>query len=126
MAGSRPATLYQGASNWLAANTPPGSLVFQTDWDDFPRLFFYNPNNLYTAGLDPTYLSLYDQALYDEWVAITQGDRTPPGPAIRADFGAEWVMTDLSHRDFIAAADADPTLREMYRDSEAVIYQVLH
>ena len=42
MARSKPPTLYAGASAWLAQNTPPGSLVFQTDWDDFPRLFFYN------------------------------------------------------------------------------------
>lgn len=125
MARSKPGTLYAGAAGWLAANTPPGSLVFQTDWDDFPRLFFYNPHNLYTAGLDPTYLSLYDAALYDTWVAITRGDLTPPGPSIRADFGAEYVLTDRAHSDFIRAAAADPTLQEVYRDGDAVVYQVL-
>jgi hypothetical protein len=125
MARSKPATLYAGAAGWLAANTAPGSLVFQTDWDDFPRLFFYNPQNLYTIGLDPTYLSLYDAALYDEWVAITQGDLTPAGAAIRDDFGAEYVLTDQAHRAFIRAAAGDPNLKEVYRDDDAVVYQVL-
>jgi hypothetical protein len=125
MARSKPATLYAGASGWLRANTPPGSLVFQTDWDDFPRLFFYNPNNLYTVGLDPTYLSLYDAALYAEWVDLTQGKQTPPGPAIRADFGAEYVLTDKRHGDFLRVVADDPTLKEVYRDDEAVVYQVL-
>ena len=113
MARSKPATLYAGAAGWLAANTAPGSLVFQTDWDDFPRLFFYDPRNLYTIGLDPTYLSLYDAALYDEWVAITQGDLAPAGAAIRADFGAEYVLTDRAHRDFLNAAADDPQLKEV-------------
>jgi hypothetical protein len=68
---SRPPTLYAGAATWLSANTAPGSRVFQTDWDDFPRLFFYNTRNTYTAGLDPTYLELYDPGLYARWVALT-------------------------------------------------------
>jgi hypothetical protein len=46
MARSQPPDLYAEASGWLRAHTPPGSLVFQTDWDDFPHLFFYNRENL--------------------------------------------------------------------------------
>lgn len=44
-------------------------MVFQTNWDDFPRLFFYNSASVYTAGLDPTYLQLYDAELYDSGCA---------------------------------------------------------
>ena len=40
--GSKPYGLYAQASAWLEANTPASARVFQTDWDDFPRLFFYN------------------------------------------------------------------------------------
>ena len=49
----------------------------------------------------------------------------PGGPAIRADFGAEYVLTDRAHKDFIRAAAADPSLQEVYRDADAVVYQVL-
>jgi hypothetical protein len=118
-------TRYAAASAWLSANSAPGSLVFQTDWDDFPRLFFYNPQNLYTAGLDPTYLELFDAGLYAEWVEITQGEVTPPSPAIRARFGAEYALTDLKHGDFLRAAAEDPGLVEVYRDDEAVIFQLV-
>src|SRR5688572_17844657 len=38
---SKPYNLYADASAWLEKNSPPSSRVFQTDWDDFPRLFFY-------------------------------------------------------------------------------------
>jgi hypothetical protein len=124
MERAKPPTLYAGASAWLQANTPPGSLVFQTDWDDFPRLFFYNTQNLYTIGLDPTYMELYDADLYSEWRAITRGEITPPGPAIRADFGAEYVMSDRLHTSFLRAAADDGSLEQVYRDDEAVIFKV--
>ncbi len=59
---SKPYGLYANASAWLEKNTPSSSRVFQTDWDDFPRLFFYNTHNTYLIGLDPTYLQLIMQA----------------------------------------------------------------
>ena len=62
---SKPYELYSNASDWLESNTPEGSRVFQTDWDDFPRLFFYNNHNTYLIGLDPTYMQLYNSGLYN-------------------------------------------------------------
>ena len=125
MANSKSYTLYQGASNWLVENTQTGERVFQTDWDDFPRLFFYNTHNSYLIGLDPTYMQLYDGNLYDEWVAITRGDVDEPSMAIREDFSARYIHTDLAHDDFLAKAQDDPGLKEVYRDEQAVIFEVL-
>src|SRR6185295_10821315 len=82
MAGPKPATTYAAASGWLRAHSPPGSMVFQTDWDDFPRLFFYNTANRYTIGLDPTYMERADSALYATWVRITRGELEQPGQTI--------------------------------------------
>lgn len=122
--GSKPYQLYAGASAWLEANTPPGERVFQTDWDDFPRLFFYNTHNTYLVGLDPTYMQLYDAALYDRWVDITRGRVENPSSAILNEFGARYVLTDLLHEDFIWLAEEDPGLEEVYRDEDAVVYRV--
>jgi len=124
MARSKPADLYADASTWLKENTSPGSLVFQTDWDDFTRLFFYNTSNLYTIGLDPTYVELYDADLYDEWVQITRGEVERPSDAIRSRFGGEYVTSDLDHDDFLNRAEDDPSLKEVYRDKYAVIFVV--
>lgn len=121
---SKPYDLYAGASMWLNANTPAGSRVFQTDWDDFPRLFFYNTHNTYLAGLDPTYLQLYDATLYEDWVDITQGDMENPSQMIATVFGAQYIHTDLNHRDFLSVAAQDPGLKEVYRDRQAVIFEV--
>jgi hypothetical protein len=124
MAASRPADTYAAASRWLAAHSSPGSLVFQTDWDDFPRLFFYNSSNIYTIGLDPTYMQLYDADLYKEWVAITRGEVERPGARIRSRFGGAYVLSDLKHNAFLRQARNDPQLSEVYRDRYAVIFVV--
>lgn len=122
---AKPYQTYAGASAWLAENTPTGARVFQTDWDDFPRLFYYNTHNTYLIGLDPTYMQIYDADLYDLWVEITQGDVDLPSSAIRAQFGSSYVLTDLRHTDFLNQAAKDPGLVEMYRDSDAVVFQVV-
>lgn len=125
MANSKPYDLYGGASLWLMTNTPDGARVFQTDWDDFPRLFFYNTHNTYLAGLDPTYLQLYDEELYDEWVSITRGEVERPSRLIWDRFSARYVHTDLDHKNFLRQAANDPGLVEVYRDGQAVIFEVL-
>jgi hypothetical protein len=122
---SKPYDLYADASQWLEENSPAGSRVFQTDWDDFPRLFFYNTHNTYLIGLDPTYMQLYDPQLYDLWVLITQGSVDNPSTLIAKKFGSHYVHTDLNHGNFIRIAEDDPGLKEVYRDDQAIVYQVL-
>ncbi len=122
---SKPYQRYAEASAWLAANTPAGALVYQTDWDDFTRLFFYNTHNTYTLGLDPTYMQLHDPQLYDLWVDISKGRVERPSEAIGASFGASYVLTDLKHEDFLEEADDDPDLVEVFRDEYAAVFQVV-
>ncbi len=121
---SKPYDLFSGAAAWLEANTRLGERVFQTDWDDFPRLFFYNIHNTYLVGLDPTYLQLYDAQRYDHWLQITQGKVENPAQRIRTDFGASYVVSDLQHEEFIRRAEGDPAMDEVYRDAQAVIYAI--
>lgn len=116
---------YGAAATWLAHHSQPGELVFQTDWDDFPRLFFYNTVNSYLIGLDPTYLQLADEQLYEDWVAVTRGKVDQPSSMIAARFDARYVFSDLEHDAFLDRAEADPGLEEVYRDRMAVIYRVL-
>ncbi len=122
---AKPYQTYAGASAWLAANTPAGARVFQTDWDDFPRLFYYNTKNTYLIGLDPTYMQLYDEELYKQWVKITQGDVKQPAAIILSQFGARYILSDLRHTDFLDQAAKDPRLVETYRDEYAVVFSVV-
>jgi hypothetical protein len=124
LSDTRPAGLYSGASQWLVDNTPRRTRVFQTDWDDFPRLFFHNTWNTYLIGLDPTFLQIKDPDLFEQWVDITRGDVDLPAQDIFYDFTAQYILTDLKHKDFIDRAGEDAEIVEVYRDEEAIIYQV--
>ena len=125
IAKSKTAGLYADASHWLEKNTPEGSIVFQTDWDDFPRLFFYNTHNTYLIGLDPTYMQLYNADMYDQWVSITRGDMEQPSKVVLETFGARFIHSDLKHGDFLDQAANDPGLREVYRDTDSAIFEVI-
>lgn len=125
LADSRPVAQYADAALWLADEAPAGTMIFQTDWDDFTRLFFYNSDLVYTAGLDPTFMELQNKELFDLWVDITRGNVNQPGAIIRDTFGAAYVFSDLQHGSFMAKAQADPFLEEVYRTDDAVIYAVL-
>ena len=125
MQKSKPYDLYAGAAAWLVQNTPAGERVFQTDWDDFPRLFFYNSHNTYLVGLDPTYMQLYDTDLYDTWVKITRGEIEQPSRIIVERFSARYVHSDLHHGKFLRFAAEDAGLKEVYRDDQNIIYEVI-
>lgn len=124
MADSRPADRYADAALWLNDHAEPDTVIFQTDWDDFTRLFFYSDGFIYTAGLDPTFMELHDPDLFAEWVDVTQGRVENPSAFIRDKFGAEFVFSDLNHDSFMDQAAADPGLEEVYRDDYAVILAV--
>lgn len=125
VAGSKPADQYAAAALWLKDNSAPGARVFQTDWDDFTRLFFYDTSNIFTIGLDPTYMQLYDPELYDQWVDLTRGKGADLGATIRTRFDAAYVFSDLNHDNFLDRAADDQSLQEVYRDNYAVIFKVL-
>ncbi len=125
LAGSDPYARYQAAASWLEAHTPSRALVFQTDWDDFPRLFHFNHHNVYTVGLDPTYLQLADPTRYELWIQITQGQVADPSEVILEEFGARYIFTDLQHGAFLEQARQDPRMIEVFRDEEAAIFQIL-
>ena len=121
---STPYQRFGQASAWLKANTPPGSRVFNTDWDDFTWLFFHNTHNTYMHGLDPTYMYEYNPELYLLWRSITRGEVPNPGQTIYNTFGASYVITDLNHDRFLGLARSDPSMQEVYRDDYAAIFIV--
>lgn len=114
-----------GAAAWLEQNAPPGAMVFQTDWDDFPYLFHGNTRSVYTVGLDPTYMERDNRELWNQWVEITQGRVPEPSLLIRSLFGAQYVVSDTRHDGFEAAARTDPHLKLVYRDATSYVWEVL-
>lgn len=115
---------YGEVARWIRDNTPAGSLVFNASWDAFPQLFFHAPANAYVIGLDPTYLALQSQDLYDDWERVGAGREKAPAWLIRERFGAEVAVVDRGQSACLAALDGDRRARRVHADGEAVVYRV--
>jgi hypothetical protein len=124
IATSEPQDHYQAGAAWLRANVPAGQIIFNTDWDDFPRLFYFDPTHAYVTGLDPTYLYDKDPRLSELYVNITLGKDEDPGPLIRDRFGARYVFTDNSHGDFFDNAQESGWFEIVYEDRDCTILHI--
>ena len=62
---------YEKAAGWLKSNTAKNEIVFNTDFGQFNRLFFYDDWNRYIVGIEPKNMYEYSPALYWAWNNIT-------------------------------------------------------
>ena len=121
---SRPHDYYSAGASWMRHNIPPGEIVFNTDWDDFPRLIYYDPTHRYISGLDPNYLYNKDPSLSSLYDRITLGTQEDPGPLIRDRFGARYVFSDNNHHDFFEKARLSGWFDIVYEDAECTIMYI--
>ena len=121
---SDPHEHYRAGAEWLRNHAPPGQIVFNTDWDDFPRLFYYDSSHYYVSGLDPSYLYDKDPDLSRLYERITLGREEDPGPLIRDRFGARYVFSDNSHHDFFEQARVSGWFDIVYEDTQCTIMYI--
>jgi hypothetical protein len=121
-----PRDYYAKGAAWMRANVPPGEMVFNTDWDDFPRLFYYDPTHVYTSGLDPTYLLDKNPDLSQLYDRITTGEEEDPGPLIRDRFGARWIFSDNTkdHDGFYDNALRSGWFDRVYEDGDCSVLHI--
>jgi hypothetical protein len=124
IAESEPPDYYKAGAEWMRSNVPPGQIVFNTDWDDFPRLLYFDPTHRYVSGLDPTYLYDKNPSLSRLYDRITVGEEQDPGPLIRDRFGARYVFTDNGHDEFYSKAIESGWFEVVYEDSDCTILYV--
>ena len=139
IAGMAGPELYRGGMEWLGKNTSKGDVIFNTDWDDFPKLFFYNPDLAYVSGLDPTYLLNKDKRLSDLYAKVSISSELSEqevgemGALIRDNFCtgegearrcARYAFTDREHKDFINNALDSGWFDLSYEDGDCSILRV--
>lgn len=109
----------KNAMTWLAANSPPRSLLFTDDWDIFPTCFYFNDHNIYAVGLDPEFTRTKYPALWERYRRITRGEAPAKLPKslsegedsaieysdIAEKFGAGFVLVDEDHRELFRALE---------------------
>lgn len=136
----------QGPTDWLVAHLPPGALVFNTDWDAFPLLYYFTGDRIrYATGLEPRFLYTHDPELYWLWRNIgdrgiycevakcpvsrersQDGDRI--ADAILNDFKTDIMIVRTDRTELIERLDHSPRFHPEYRDdanSIFAIYRVL-
>lgn len=114
-----------GLDDTGAENIPKGELIFNANWDDFPKLFYYDTKHRYVYGLDPNYLYSEHPDLYKLLKDITEGKTDDPGPQIRDKFGAKYVFTDAKENTDMVAKLLDSGWADMiYEDDEARLLKI--
>ena len=120
-----PLMRYARAGAWLHDNTPAGSIVFHSDWDDWPMLFYFNDHNYYLVGLDPTFMYNYSPTLYKRWATLTR-DGTDPDPIgfILDTLHAQYVLIGKDHDKLQKTIGENLYSRLVYEDDDVWIYRI--
>ncbi|MDD5625646.1 MAG: hypothetical protein PHG83_00580 [Patescibacteria group bacterium] len=115
----------QRASLWLKQNSQPQEIVFQSNWDIFPQLFYFNDKNYYINGLDQTFMYENDKDLYKIWLNLTSGKTDPNEVAkiIKEKFNASYILLDKNNKEFANLLKRSK-LEKTYEDNESIIYRL--
>lgn len=117
---------FQAVGQWLTDNTPVGSRIVHSDWDEFPVLFYQDTHNTYIVGLDPTFLYKANPDTYWTWADITLGRfRGDLVSAVRDTLQSQYVFVATNHDVMDAEFRAHPDFVEVYHDSEGVVYKLI-
>lgn len=120
-----PNSKYEEGMKWIKENVPEGERVFNSNWDDFPKMFYHDTTHAYVYGLDPNYLYSKNPDLYKTLTEITGGKIDDPAPIIRDRFGARYVFNDAKENtDFIAKALESGWFDKVYSDDEVIILRI--
>ncbi len=93
---AKTADQYEQAGKWMADHSEKGDIVFNTQWDEFPGLFYWDDRNYYLVGMDPTFMYIHNPDLYWKWRAIAD-DQPDDG-----NWGTPERMSEIFKRDFDA------------------------
>lgn len=116
---------YKRAMDWANQNIPEGERIFNCNWDDFPKLFYFDQKHTYVYGLDPNYLYSKNPELSRLIGDITSGKTDDAAPIIREKFGANYIFSDAKeNEDMFAKALASGWVEMVYEDDEARILKI--
>lgn len=132
IAGNEANDKYQRAMAWATGvdengkeNMPKGERIFNANWDDFPKLFFFNTKHNYVYGLDPNYLYSQNPDLYKLLLDITAGKVDEAAPVIRDKFGANYIFTDAKeNEDMVAKLLESGWVDMVYEDEESRLMKI--
>jgi hypothetical protein len=129
---------YSGASEYLRRHGRD-AVVFNTQWSQYPFLYFWNAGSRYVNGIDPTFLFMNDAERYWMWRHISDDEtetcgqpQCKPGTAMGVHaavarwFSASYILIEPSENPRLAAdLVVDPGFRQVYTDPRVKLFAVL-
>ena len=118
---------YRSEAAWIKNHVPPGEVVFTCNWDSFPYLFFFAPQQRYLVALDPTFMQAYDPELFRLWYRIATGQEQNSADLVLSRFGSRWVFAEKREwiQPFIDRARRDPRFLLVYNGPDAAVFAVM-
>lgn len=117
---------FEQASKFIASRSQPGDIIYHSSWDQFPALFYFNDQNRYVSGLDPTFLYSSNPLLYEKMTDLSYGKRKEEAyNIIKDDFHAKYIFTASRWTKFIETVENDSRFKKVYSDKNATVYEVL-
>ncbi len=116
------------ATTWMREHIPANEIIFHTNWDTFPMLWYGDDSHRYIVGMDTTFLYDRDPVRYDQWSKITSGEYVGDvTKIIRDTFNSHYVFLD-KHRDhdlFEKQLRLSHTATVVYDDSVGTIFKLV-
>lgn len=115
---------WKNASLWLKNNTAKNEIITNSDWDDWPFLFFYNDDNYYIVGLDPTFMYKYDETLYNNWSDATLGQYSESlNKLFSQDLSSKYILLDDKHQELEHNLDNNINFEQVFDNNLTKIYK---
>lgn len=116
---------YKRAMTWANENIPAGERIFNCNWDDFPKMFFFDQKHNYVYGLDPNYLYTKNPELSKLIPDITSGKIEEAAPIIRDKFGSRYIFSDAKeNEDMVAKCLESGWCETAYQDDEGIFLKI--
>lgn len=115
---------YKNAALWMKTNVPDKEIIFHSDWDEFPQLFYYNPENYYLVCLDPIFMYAHDPVLWLKWKTITSGESKNPDIEIKTLFNARFAFFSHEFGNAISKYKEHPKISVAYEDPYCTVFEI--
>lgn len=129
---------YERVGKYLQLNGQ-NAVVFNTQWSQYPFLYFWNAKSSYVNGIDPTFLFMQDANRYWLWRHIADDNPSTCGQpecdsqssisvytAVTEGFGASYLLVEPARNPRLEAQlRAEAGFREVYRDRKVTLFSVV-
>jgi hypothetical protein len=134
--GTPAASRFRGASKYLLEHGR-GALVFNTQWEQYPFLYFWNSQSTYLIGIEPSIMFVRDARRYWLWRHIANDEsRTCGVPkctvqnsqsigSTLTEFGAGFVIVEHNRNARLSEIlHNTPDTTEVYHDAACSVFRI--